>query len=251
MNELTAVLIDDEPLAIDTLRWQLEQFCPFVSVAASFNNPCLAMEYLKNHQVDLCFLDIDMPEMSGFEFLQQWNNVPPFAVIFATAYSEFAVKAFRVSAFDYLLKPVDEEELVKTLNTFNRQINQQRIAERLSLLESQIVKPAAYPGRIALSTQEGIHLVDTSSIVRLEAASNYTTVFLADGATLLLSKNLRQIEDLLNPAIFLRVHQSHTVSLDQIKLYQRGRGGSVILHDGTLIPVSKQRKDKLMQRLGM
>ena len=251
MSELTAVLVDDEPLAIDTLSWQLRQFCPFVKVAASFNNPQLAIDYLLDNTVALCFLDIEMPEMSGFEFLQQWSNTPPFSVIFTTAYSNFAVRAFRVSAFDYLLKPVDEEELVKTLANFNQQRKQQLIADRLSLLEAQISKPASYPSRVALSTQEGIHLVEASNIIHLEAASNYTTVFLKNSTTLLIRKSLRQVEELLDPQQFIRVQQSLTVRLDQIKLYQRGRGGSVVLYDGILIPVSKQRKERLMERLGL
>lgn len=250
MLKLTAIIVDDEPLAIDTLKWQLEQFCPFVQLKGGFSNPKAAIDFLGREKVDLCLLDINMPEMSGFEFLAHWKNEPPFAVIFTTAYNEFAVKAFRVSAFDYLTKPVDEEELVNTLQNFQRKRQQQSLSAQLSVLANQLDHPNDYPDRLALSTQEGIHIVAVNRIVRLEASSNYTQVYLDDNTSLLLSKSLRQIEEQLDPKRFMRVHQSHTIQLEKIKLYQRGRGGSVLLKDGTLIPVSKHRKEKLLEALG-
>ncbi len=249
MDLITAVLIDDEQLALDTLQWQLKEFCPSVVVAASFTNPRLAYQYLCEHKVDVCFLDIDMPEMTGFEFLQQWETFH-FDVIFATAYSEFAIQAFKVSAFDYLLKPIDEEDLIQTLEKYQHKKQKPKVSEQLSLLLNQLHQPTQqYSTRIALATTEGIHLVDVNQIIRLEADKNYTTVHLLDRAPVIISKTLKEVECVLDPNRFFRVHQSHTIDLQKVDMYHKGRGGNVTLSNKDTIPVSKNKKASLLEKL--
>ena len=247
------MLIDDEELAIATLVWQLEEFCPEVEVVKTFTSPSVAYDYLAvNSGIDLCFLDIDMPEMSGFEFLRKWEQGPPFDVVFATAYNEFAIKAFKVSAFDYLLKPIDEEELVGTIQKYAQKIASSDLTSKLDFLYQQLNLPSQknYAIRISLPTREGIHLVNTDKIIRLEAFKNYTSVYAEGKSTIVVSKTIKDMEKLLDPTTFIRVHQSHVVNWQKISTYQRGQGGSLTLEDGTVIPVSKNKKHLVLEKLG-
>jgi two-component system LytT family response regulator len=248
MKKITAIIIDDEQLAIETLSWQLKEFCPAIHLLNSFTNPIHAQQFLQNNEVDLCFLDIDMPEMNGFEFLQFWTK-PPFDIIFTTAYSEFAIKAFKVAAFDYLLKPIDEEELLQTIHKYQNQQQGKRLQDQLSLLYQQLHTPSSFSDRIALSTQEGVYMIAVKNIIRLEADNNYTTVIIEDRSPIVLSKTLKEVESLLDPTIFLRVHQSHTIQLSKIEIYHRGRGGSLRMSNDDIVPVSKQKKEQLLDRL--
>ncbi|MEO0469214.1 MAG: LytTR family DNA-binding domain-containing protein [Bacteroidota bacterium] len=246
---IQAIIIDDEQLAVDTLSWQLREFCPEIEIVGQFINPRLAFEWLQENQVKLCFLDIDMPEMSGFDFLTLWP-MPPFEVIFTTAYDAFAIRAFKVSAFDYLLKPIDEEELVRSVQKFQSRQQPSRLVDQLSLL-MQNIQPASsqYPDRIALSTLEGIHLVNVAEIVRLEADKNYTTFMFDERAPIVISKSIKEAEQLLSPQQFFRVHQSHTVCLAKIARYQRGTGGSLTMTNADEVPVSRYKKEALLEKL--
>lgn len=249
-RSIRCIVIDDEQLAIDSLLWQLNEFTQGLEVVSTFTNPREAQVYLSTHSIDLCFLDVDMPEMSGFDFLSKWAGSPPFDIIFTTAYSEYAVRAFKVSAIDYLLKPIDEEDLAATIAKY-QQGKSPAIADQLALMMEQLQSPATSPGRIALPTAEGIHMVSMDDILHLEADNNYTTVYLSGGRTIMLSRTLKDMDSLLDARHFFRIHQSHTIHLAQVKLYQRGRGGSVTLLDGTVLPVSKTRKEAFLKVLGV
>jgi len=250
-KNITCIILDDEQLAIDTLNWQVEEFLEGIDVKATFTNPKKAIEYIQSNEIELCFLDIDMPEMTGFEFLKTWNYQPPFDFIFTTAYSQYAIDAFKVSAFNYLLKPIDEEDLVTTIKKYKEQKKSTSVSEQLSILMHQIKKPESFPKRIALPTLEGIHMVDPENIVRLEADNNYTSIHLIDNRTIIVSKTLKEIDSMLDPSRYFRIHQSHTIDVQKIKMYQRGRGGSVTMKDGTLLPVSKNKKEALLSLLGL
>ena len=249
MSELiTAVLIDDEQLALDTLRWQLGEFCPEVEVKATFRNPREAVSYLNRYSPDICFLDVDMPEMNGFEMLKKLEKRPE-EVVFVTAYSEYAIRAFKVSAFDYLLKPIDEEELLATINNYLEQ-RKGRLEDRLEILMSQMTEVPKEPEKIALSTSEGLHIVKQSGIIHLEAERNYTTVHQEGRGPLIISKTLKDVEKLLNPQHFVRIHQSHTINLSKVEIYHKGRGGSVTMSNGDTLPVSKDKKESFLSILG-
>lgn len=250
MSKTTCIIIDDEQLAIDTLEWQIKEFCKELEIKASFTDPTAAIDYLDNNTVDLCFLDIDMPEMSGFTFLTHWDGDPPFAFIFTTAYSQYAIEAFKVSAFHYLLKPIDEDDLVSTIEKYRKQSQTKSVRGQLEIMMEQLQKPKSYASRIALPTIEGIHMVNVIDIIRLEADNNYTTIYTSDEC-LIVSRTLKDIDALLDPKRFVRIHQSHTIDIQKVKLYQRGRGGSVILIDGTTLPVSKGKKERLLEGLGL
>ncbi len=250
-TKIKAVCIDDEQLALDTLCWQLSEFCPEVKVVAQFTRPREALSYLNSNDVDLCFLDIDMPELNGFQLLEEYGT-PEFGVIFTTAYSEYAIKAFKVSALDYLLKPIDEEELVKTIARYSALQQPRSISEQLKLLTSQLqARGVEYPDRIALSTAEGIHMVAVDEVLRLQADNNYTTVYLRDGRKIIVSRTLKDVESLLDPRKFLRIHQSHCIQISGISMYQRAAGGTLVMSDGARLPVSRSKKESLLAHLGV
>lgn len=249
MYPIRAVLIDDEELSIASLSWQLKEFCPNVEVVNTFTSPTKAYEFLADKQdITLCFLDIDMPEMSGFDFLELWQGTPPFDVIFTTAYNEFAIQAFKVSAVDYLLKPIDEEELITTIKKYS-QNNHWNAKMHLLYQQLQLPQSPPYSARISVSTREGIHLIETKHILYLEAFKNYTSIFIEGKPTIVVSKTLKDIEQLLAPSVFLRVHQSYIVNWQKVITYQRGQGGTLILVNGQEIPVSKNKKSMVIAKM--
>lgn len=246
---IKSIIVDDEQLAIDTLTWQLKEFCSSIEVVATFTNPEEALRFIEANNFDVCFLDIDMPEMNGFEMIEKLSAIS-FDIIFTTAYNEYAIKAFKVSAFDYLLKPIDEDELVATMTKYqNQSLAATNNADKFELLLSQITAQSEYTDRIALSTQEGLHFIKVDEIIRLESFKNYTTLHLVDKSPVVVSKTLKDVELLLNPKYFYRVHKSHTVHLRMVEMYIRGVGGSLKLINGDLVPVSKRKKDELLRLL--
>ncbi len=244
---IKCIILDDEKLAIDTLKWQLKEFCDKIEIVESFTNPVAATDFLKNNQtqIDVCFLDIEMPEMNGFEFLNQWKNlIIPFDVIFTTAYNDFAVKAFRTNACDYLLKPIDEDDLIDAIQNYREKHHTIKNKENLANQIQSLAKQLNYNlynlsnEKISLPTSEGVHVVPLHTIIRLEADKNYTHVFCKDNKKILISKTIKELEINLNPSLFVRIHQSHIVNLNCITMYKKGKnGGSIILEDNTFLPV--------------
>lgn len=253
MSNIKAIILDDEQLAIDTLIWQINNYCQEINIVGTFTNPLEAQKYIYANPIDLCFLDIDMPEMTGFEFIDLWD-ITPFDIIFTTAYSEHAIRAFKVSALDYLLKPIDEEELETALEKYTSSFKSpktQDTNDQIKLLLNQLSNQEAYAERIALPTSEGVHFAHVKDILRLEADKNYTTVYFDEASPILLSKTLKEVEQLLDPERFFRVHQSHTIDLQKISIYHRGTGGSITMTNGDIIPVSKYRKTDLLRLMNI
>lgn len=242
-----AIIVDDEQLAIDTLRWQIKEFCTGLEIVESFTNPIHALEYLQEHTVDLCFLDIDMPEMSGFDLLKRLGDYS-FDVIFTTAFDQYAINAFKVSALDYLLKPIDEEELAQTVKKY-LESSKKSYERQIELMLEQLRTRKSYSGRIALGTAEGVHFINVEKIIRLESDKNYTTIVLRDSKSIVVSKTIKDVEKLLDPDTFIRIHKSHVVNYNAIEVYHRGSGGEVELSNGDIIPVSKLRKEEITRRL--
>lgn len=243
-----AVIIDDELHCSKTLELLLMKHCPAVTVKKSFNDPLAALNYLNSNKVDLLFLDIDMPGMSGFDLLDKLTD-PGFQVVFTTAYDQFAIKAFKYNACDYLLKPVDEVELLNCIDRF-AQKRENFDKQKLEQLVSNYLSVHTPPnGRIALPTIDGHELVNTSEICRCESVSNYTRLYFTKGERqLLICRTLKEIASLLGND-FIRVHQSHLVNRLQVKKVIKGDGGFLVMQDGTEIPVSRSRKQSILQAL--
>src|SRR5690606_27364366 len=202
----------------------------------------------REEQPDLVFLDIEMPFMNGFDLLNQLDEIN-FSLIFTTAYDQFAVKAFKVSALDYLVKPVEDEDLIQAVQ---KAISNKRTTEDVAVkhLLKQVTE-RKLSDRIFVPTSNGLEFVESEQIVHCESDSNYTTIFLEGGAKMLISRTLKDIEDMLTADYFFRVHNSHLVNLKYVKKYVRGDGGHLELKDGSIIGVSRARKQALLDYLNL
>ena len=250
MSKLTALIIVDELHCIETLQWQLDRYCPEVELLGTYSSPVEGLKAIKDLQPDILFLDVEMPEMTGFEMLEAIPKIE-FKVIFTTAHDKFAVDAFKVSALDYLIKPIDDDELMAAVgkakgDTSNKANDAQADTVRHLLNQIQDKKLS---DRIYLPTMSGLEFVDTSTVLRCESDSNYTTLFIRDNEKITVSKTLKDIEEMLHDPQFFRVHNSHIVNLKEVDKYVKGDGGHLVLKDGSVIPVSRARKQVLLDYL--
>lgn len=245
---IRAVIIDDEPHATKSLEILLSEDCPQVQVIASFNHPAEAFLFLRSNQVDLIFLDIDMPFMNGFELL---NRLAPinFDIIFVTAYDQYAIKAFKFSAFDYLLKPVDEVELINSLRKLENKSKKSTQNSNFEHLLEVFKSGQSAVKRIALPTLEGFEFIEVEKIIRCESDSNYTKIFLQNLPMMLVSRTLKEIEEILSDLPFIRVHNSHIIAKNHVKKYVKADGGYILMIDNAEIPISRARKEEVINEL--
>lgn len=245
---LKAIIIDDEPDNVKLLALQLKMYCPAVVVVAACTKSKDGLVKIRELQPDLVFLDIEMPVMNGFELLEQVSDVP-FQVIFVTAYDKFAVKAFKYSALDYLLKPVDANELSLAVAKAGKSAPADE--RQLGMLKKQLhAGPAFLPDKIALPYQNGVAFTDIDHIVYCEAKDNYTLFQLKDGSQHVAAKTLKSIQEILEERNFLRVHRQYLVNLAHIIKYVKGESAYLVMADQKNIPVSRSQKDKLAERFG-
>jgi two-component system, LytTR family, response regulator len=245
---MRAVLIDDEKNALDVLELQLTQYCTGVSIVARCNGGEAGIAAIHQYQPDLVFLDIEMPKVNGFDVLAQTRHIP-YEVIFTTAYDQFAVKAFKFAAVDYLLKPVDILELQAAVQKARARQGQSGMDEKIKTLLQQMMPAAAAPQRIALPVGDAIQLFAPDDIVRCESDSNYTYVFLQGGKKILLAKTLKEVEETLKGLSFFRVHQSHLVNINHVGKVVKGEGSYLTTSDGTTVPISRNKKDAFLELL--
>jgi len=244
---IKAVIIDDETDSIDTLKWKLENYCTEVEVIASFDSPADGVIYLKNNPPDLLFLDIEMPMLTGFDVLEELGRDISFDIIFTTAYDNFGIQAVKFSALDYLLKPVQNKELKEAIEKHLKKSNQKIPSEQIDILLANVRENRkGIGGRIALASKESIEFVDPFNIVACEANSNYTNVYLSEGKKRVISKTLKEFEEMLVPFNFFRPHNSHLVNLNHVKEFIRGDGGYLVMENKMKIPVSKNKREELL-----
>lgn len=247
---IRAVLIDDESKNISILEKMLEQFCPEVEVVGTASDSRLGAAIIKQEKPDLVFLDIEMPYGNAFDLLDSLKPLD-FEVIFVTAFDNYMLKAFKYSALDYLLKPVDIAELKAAVdNVVHRKKSRHIDMQQLELLLSSLKNPRAPIERLALPSAEGLELHNINDIVRCEAQRGYTYIYLQSGQKILSSRNIKEFEELLPESIFFRIHNSHLVNLNFVKKYQKGRGGYIEMTDGMQLEVAIRRKDELLARFG-
>jgi two-component system, LytTR family, response regulator len=241
---INAIIIDDEFHSRDTLSILLKNYCPEVTVTATYASAKDALEALKYFTPDLVFLDIEMPVMNGFQFLEQLPSIP-FAIIFTTSYDQYAIKAIKFSALDFLLKPVDPDELQEAV----KKVEQRKLplAEQFQMLMNHFHQKKDEFKKIALSSAEGFDLISAEDLIRCEAKDNYTYFYLKGKRTILVSRTLKDVEEQLAPFnIFIRVHHSSLINLNEITKYTKGEGGLITMSDGSLVNVSRRKKDELM-----
>lgn len=243
-----AVLIDDEISNIENLRTLLEKHCPQVAILDTAQNVKDAVSIIEKYMPNLVFLDIQMGKQTGFDVLKLLPE-RSFEVIFVTAYDLYGIQAVKFAALDYLLKPIDIEELITAVNKAERKIAAQSQTSQLDFLVQQLKKPEAGGSKIALQMQTEIRYVMLSEIVRCEADNTYTHFFLTSGEKLLVSKSLKEYADLLQPKGFLRTHQSHLVNPKYVKSWLKEDGGVLLMISGDKIPISKPNKETVRQAL--
>ena len=241
------LLIDDEERATDALRLMIEKAIPEIQQVRACNDPRVAADIIHEYQPVLIFLDIQMPHLNGFELLEKMPN-KNFKIIFTTAYNEYAIQAIRFSAFDYLLKPIDIEELQSTIHRFlqgNEDYKQQ--FELLKNIMHNIQAPSPEEFRLALPTKDGVHFLMPNEIIRCEAVGNYTKFYTDKNKTYLISKTLGDYDVLLSPHHFIRTHKSHLVNKKFVSFIDHD--GYAVLKDSSKVEVSRRRKDEVMTAL--
>lgn len=241
---LRTILIDDEADARSTLRSFIAQYCPQVAIVDEATGVKDGFRKISLHQPDLVLLDIQMEDGTGFDLLEK-IKVPSFSVIFTTAFDNFAVRAFKYAAVDYLLKPIDPDELIEAIGkaTRHKSGNAERIDHLLELRQQQKID------RITLSSQDSYTVVKLDHILRLESDSNYTHFFLLGKEKITVPRSLKEFEELLPHDRFFRTHQSHIINLSYVKKFVKEEGGYVVMEDGSEVLVARRRKDDFIQIL--
>ncbi len=244
---INAIIVDDEPYCCEALDTLLNRYCPHVKVVSICYSGKEALKEIKEQKPQLLFLDIEMPQMNGFELIQKIPE-PDFDLIFTTSYDQYAIKAIRFSALDYLLKPIDRDELQTAIHKIATR-NHSSLARQVELLINKIHLPAAQINKVALPTMEGLQMVTVDTIISCEADSNYTNVILKNKQKIVVSRTLKDIEEILEDYPFFRVHHSYLVNINEINKYVKGEGGYVIMSDGSKVDVSRSKKESLLKRL--
>lgn len=241
---IKSVIIDNEKKSRKTLSNFLLKYCKNVEVLGEADGVATGVELIKKENPELVFLDIEMTDGTGFKLLESFEDIQ-FSVIFVTAYSAYAIKAFQISAIAYLLKPINPQELIEAIEKCQKDIGLKGIHNKLEVLlgNQSSVKKIAFP------TSEGIELVKLNQIVNCEADDNYTSIFLANEKRILVSKTIKEYDTMLSDFGFFRIHQSHLVNLDYISKFNKNDGGYVVLENGKKLPVSRRNKQEFLEKL--
>lgn len=245
MTEHRAVIIDDEEKGRKTLYNLITEYCDNIEIVGMGESVKTGIEVINTHQPDLVFLDISMPDGTGFDLLQQLPE-RDFNLIFVTAHDEYAIRAFEFSALHYILKPANVDDIITAVERATKKGNQpQRMPDRLSILENVINNNLK---RITINTNDGLMFFELESIVRFEADGNYSVIYLIDGGNYIIPKTLGKFEELLYECLFCRVHSKHLVNLNFVKKFMKSKnGGTLELYSGDIVPLSVRKKEEFLQ----
>ncbi|WP_298901472.1 LytTR family DNA-binding domain-containing protein [uncultured Psychroserpens sp.] len=243
---IKAVIVDDEPKAIQGLSWELTNFSEDIEIIETFSNPEEAIGYLNNNTPDCLFLDIQMPTMDGFQFLEKLSN-KDFAVVITTAYDEYAIKALKHEAIDYLLKPIDSDDLedtIQKIKKFNsRLVNSSKIEDVLLSFNERFDKK-----KITINTDGKLIFLDIDDILYVESDGNYSTIVTTKQQNIVITKKLKEVNAILPDHYFFRIHNSFIINLNKIKEFIKNEG-YVVMESNHKIPVARQRKSDFLEKL--
>lgn len=245
---IRSILVDDEFKSRESLKILLTDFVDNIEVCALCADVQEAVQAIELHQPDVVFLDIQLQRETGFDLLTRVKKID-FEVVFTTAYSEYAIKAFRFSAIDYLLKPIDIVELKKSVAKVDKRVNDNFSGRLEQLMQNLKTKPTQQ-SKLALPTLDGLFFVKVNEIVYCEASSNYTNIYLSDGKKYVVSRTLKEYEEMLEDHNFFRIHHSYLVNTELIKKYVRGEGGYVVMQTDVSLDVSKRKKEAFLEYIG-
>ncbi|WP_276479767.1 LytR/AlgR family response regulator transcription factor [Paraflavitalea pollutisoli] len=244
---IKVVLIDDEPNNINTLQQLLLRFCPQVQIVGTAESAITGEEVIRSTMPDLVFLDIEMPYGNAFDLLNTLSPVG-FEIVFVTAFDSYAINAIKYAALDYLLKPINIKELQRAVIKAVERLENKHIHKQIETLLFNLQSQKNSYQRLALPTLDGLVFINTDDCIRMEAKSNYTTIFLKSSAPLIVSKTLKEFEDILSADEFSRIHHSHIINHLFVRKYHRGRGGYIEMEDGTMIEVSIRKRDEFLAK---
>lgn len=242
MNTISAILVDDEQNNLKGLERKLGKLYPNITILNTFSRPENAISALQNQQPDILFLDIQMPRINGFELLSKLSNIN-FQVIFVTAYSDYAIKAFKLSAVDYLLKPVDDDDLKLAVEKAIAIIEKNKLQENNNKLLQLLTENIKITNKIMIPTTKGISFIPQDDLLHLEGTEGYTKLHLISGENIISSYNLGKFEKILNPQFF-KCHKSHIINLSKVSSFENE--GAIILEDDTRVPISKTNKEAFL-----
>nr|MBP6316025.1 response regulator transcription factor [Chitinophagaceae bacterium] len=247
---MRVIIVDDEITSSQVLEKLIQHYLPTLQVIAVCNKPSEAIEKISELNPDLVFMDIELPEMTGFDILEKIHPIH-FNIIFTTAHTQYGIKAIQFSAIDYLLKPIDIEDLQMAVARASTLLSNNQSLERIKILleNIQLLHTDNPFNRIALPTGDGLKFVYTSDIVRCSSSNNYSHIFLKGGEKLLISKTLKEVENVLSAHSFFRVHNSHLVNTQYIKKFIKGDIFQIVMSDGTEVEVSRRKKEELLKIL--
>ena len=245
---IKAIIIDDEPHGCKALKKALDQYCPEVEVLAICEDPELGIKAIQDQKPNLVFLDIQMPKMSGFDVLKQLAPIN-FEVIFVTSYDQYAIKAIKFSALDYLLKPLDVDDLMQAVKKAQKRMENTGQDYRYQSIINNVNQQSGKIEKLAVPTLEGIEFFNISDIIYCQADRNYTNLILTNQRDHLISKNLKDFQILLSSSGFCRVHNSYLINMAHVKKYFKGEGGYVLLTDNHHVDVSRRRKEAFIKML--
>ena len=248
---ITALLIDDDSNLRNGMKSLLARYAPEIRIIGEADSVETGVKIVLQNQPQVVFLDIHLGDGSGFDLLEEVNQRGKLnsQIVFITAHEQYAIKAFRFSALDFLLKPVDPEELQKVIEKQLHVFDKNDSVAHIDLLLENIRKKVDNFKRIALSNSDGIHLFEVSDIIRCESEDNYTKFYIKNSKPILISKTLKEYEELLTEHGFERIHQSHLINLAYLKSYIKKDGGYVIMADNANLPISQRKKERLQELL--
>jgi len=242
---IRAIIVDDEPSAIRNLEWEIKNFCKGIEICESFTDPIEAISAINYLKPDCIFLDIEMPELDGFQLLNSLKY-RDFDLIITTAFDNYAIRAFKESAIDYLLKPIDSDDLIKSISRIKKNKEKNTLGWDLKKVIQDIIPKTS---KISLPLVGKTIFVTSDDIFYCKSDGNYTEVFFKDNTKEVLTKKLKKVEEIINNRLFFRVHNSYLVNINYIKEFIKSDGQYLVLENGASIPVSRTKKDALLQLL--
>jgi len=246
---ISALIIDDEESAVNVVAFLLNKYVNEIEQVFTAVGAEEGLKALYQHKPQLVFLDVEMPLMNGFQLLEKFRD-HSFEVIFITAYDHYAIRAIKFSALDYLVKPIEVEDLKTAIEMVKQKRKQSTTNERLETLLHNLMNEKNQANRIAIPSIEGLQFVEVNDIIYLEAESNYTVVYIKPSQKITVSKTLKDFEELLPPNIFIRIHHSWIINKNHVQKYLRGEGGQVIMSNGKTLDVARRKKDEFMKAIG-
>jgi two-component system LytT family response regulator len=245
---IKAIIVDDELGGRESLSKMLEKNCKHVEVVAKVDSILAAFEAITNKEPDLVFLDIEMPNGNAFDLLEKFKEIH-FNIIFTTAYDHYAIKAIKFSAVDYLLKPIDPEELVQAVKRFEERIGQKKSLDKQFKTLLSNIRPDNKLKKVGIPDGDGLIFINLSDIIRCDSDGNYTFFILTNGKKIIASRTLGEYEQLFAEDNFFRIHRSHLINLEHVKKYIKGEGGYVVMTDNSQVEVSRRNKTDFLEKL--